>query len=427
MITVIKNGTVISMDEKRNEKYEVLDIVFKDDIIISMCSNYDGPYDKLIDAKNKIVMPGLVNTHAHLGMAMFRGINDYEDFNGWWGNMILPYEKKFTDKEVYLNTLYSCIEMIKTGTTTVCDMYFNKDGIMKAVKEAKVRTMFPLYFIGDYDKETFDDAENYYLNNRDNDLIKFYVSMHSLYTCSERLVAECKNFADKYNLLFGTHFCEHDSELNTIADKYNMKPVKVLDKYKLLDNKLSLAHCTHISDEELEMFKGKDVSFNHCPISNLNLGCGIADIPKYMKHGINISLGTDGQGSGNNMNMFYTMSLVDYIQKGIYKDTNILKSYDVLKMATINGAKALGMEQEIGSLEVGKKADIIIVDLNKFETYPYRDLLVSIVHNVLPQNIDTTIINGETLMQNHELLLNVDENKLMDRMDEMDKELKEGK
>lgn len=417
MIKVIKNGTVITMNNNDN-RISKYDIVIKDNIIIDVCENYNGEYDELIDAKGKIVMPGLINCHTHLGMSIFRATNDNLDLNSWLNNKIWPIESKMTSDDVYHTTLLSTIEMIKTGTTMSNDMYFHKEGALKAIKESKVRNMFPLYFIGEYKKEEFDELEKFYLSNKDNELLSFAVSPHSFYTCTKELMQNCKLLADKYDLPIHTHFCENESEVKTIETKYNMKPVEVLNDLGYLDNKLLLAHSTFISDSELELLKDKKVSLIHNPVSNLNLGCGIADIVKYLRHNLNICLGTDGVGSGNNMNLFYHMSFVDFLQKGKYQNPEIFESYETLKMATINGAKALGLEDKIGSIEVGKYADIIILDISNIETYPALDLIVEVVHNIESRNIDTTIINGEVLMQNHKIK-HIDEEFLKGKIDEI--------
>ena len=182
--------------------------------------------------------------------------------------------------------------------------------------------------------------------------------------------------------------------------------------YLFIFTKLILAHGTFISEEDQKLLASHDVSIATNPISNLNLGCGIADLVQYKKNGLNICLGTDGQGSGNTLNMFYHMSVVDQLQKAKYQDPTVFNSYEVLKMATIYGARALGLEDKIGSIEEGKKADIIILDLHNTEVYPTVDLINQIVHNVESSNIDTTIVNGCVLMENHQLTLPIDEEKL---------------
>lgn len=415
MLTLIKNGTVITMDEKRNNIYEKLDILIDDNIIKEISENYSGEYDKLIDAEGKIVMPGLINAHTHLGMSIFRATNDNMKLDDWLNNKIWPIEAKLTDEDIYYSTMLSCIEMIKTGTTTSNDMYISKNGMLKAINQMKVRNVFPLYFIGEYDEEKFKEEEKFYLENKNNNLLTFAVAPHSFYTCSEKLIESCKDMADKYNLLIHIHFCETEDEVKIIKEKYNLSPAQVLQKFNMLDNKLILAHGTFIDKDDQKILK-KNVSIVHNPLSNLNLGCGIAPIKEYLDNSINVCLGTDGQGSGNNLNMFYHMSLVDNLQKGINKNSNILSSYDVLKMATINGAKALGLENEIGSIEINKKADIIILNYDNIENSLHPDLISNIVHNTESINADTTIIDGNILMENHKLLLNIDENELKEKL-----------
>lgn len=417
MKKLIKNGLVITMDSKRNEKIEKLDIVIDDDKICELCPNYNGEYDLLIDAQNKIIMPGLINCHTHLGMSIFRATNDSLNLNEWLENKIWPIENTLTNEDIYYTTLLSLIEMIKTGTTTSNDMYFNCEGILKAIKEAKTRVMFTRC-LTDNDGEGNNRINEFiklYEENKNNELIKFAVAPHAMYTCSFDYLKDCSNLAKKLNIPVHMHFCENLDEVKGIKEKYQKKPVEVLKDIGLLDNKLILAHSTFIDDDELEILKNYDVSFVTNPISNLNLGCGIANISKYQNY-VNICLGTDGQGSGNNLNMFYHMSVTDLLQKGLYKDPKIMSSYDILKMATINGAKALGMEDIIGSVEIGKKADLIILNMDNILTYPNVDLINNICHNTLPNNIETTIINGDILMLNNKLMLDINEDELKQKI-----------
>lgn len=415
MITIIKNGTVITMDEKRNNMYEKLDIVIEDKIIKNICENYEGPYDKLIDATNKIVLPGLINGHTHLGMSIFRATNDNLDLNTWLTKKIWPIENQMTDSDMYYSTLLSCIEMIKTGTTTANNMYLCHDGELKAIKESKIRCMFSGSLMGDINNDGLNkihELENTMNKYPKDDLLTYSCAIHGLYTTTKEYVKECKKLADKYNLPIHIHYCENLNEVKTIEDYYKLSPANALKELGLLENKLILAHCTFINEEDQKILSNYDVSFVHNPVSNLNLGCGFADITSYKNKNINICLGTDGQGSGNNLNMFYHMSFVDFIQKGLYKDSTIASSYDTLKLATINGAKALGLENEIGSIEANKKADLVILDMNNIEVYPTVDLITQVVHNVESNNIDTTIINGEILMTNHKLTLPIKEDEL---------------
>ena len=417
MRKVIKNGLVISMDETR-DKIEKVDIVIDDDTITSITSNYEGTCDLLIDAKGKIVMPGLINCHTHLGMSYFRATNDDLTLQDWLTKKIWPIEDKMNNEDAYLSSLVSLLEMIKTGTTTSNDMYFNVDGTLKALKESKTRCLFTRCLLGnkDTDNGRIDEFIKLYKENKDNDLIKFSVAPHALYTCDLDYLKRCNTLAKDLNLPVHIHYCENKEELGNIRKAYNMEPIEVLKESGLINNKLILAHGTFLSDDDLNSFKDKDASVVHNPLSNLNLGCGIADISKYRKY-VNIALGTDGVGSGNNLNMFYHMSLVDLLQKGLHEDPTVMSSYEVLKMATINGAKALGMENIIGSIKEGKKADIIILDMNDTLTKPSVDIINNVCHNAF-NSVSTTIVNGEVLMLNKKILLNIDEKELIKKCEE---------
>lgn len=423
MIKVIKNGTVITMDKNRS-KYEKIDIVITDDSITELVQNYDGQADMVIDAAGKIVMPGLINCHTHLGMSIFRATNDNLSLDDWLNNKIWPIENNMTDDDIYYTTLLSCVEMIKTGTVMANDMYFGCNGSLKAINKSKIRCLFSRCLMDNDDKgeERIKEFLDLHKNNT-NPLVKFAVAPHALYTCSKNYLKKCSDLALQLNMPLHIHFCENENEVDGIIKNYGVSPVRAIESLGFLRNRLILAHSTFLSDDGLKMLKNHDVSIVHNPISNLNLGCGIADVTKYRQY-VNICLGTDGQGSGNNMNLFNHMSVVDLLQKGIYKNPTVYSSYDTLRMATVDGAIALGINDLIGKIKVGKKADIIILDLNNIEAYPTVDLITQVVHNTESVNVDTTIINGEILMKNHKLLLDIDENKLKNKVNDILKRLK---
>ena len=404
MKMLIKNATLISMSEKRERVEENIDIKIEDNKIIEIGKdlNLDG-IDKVIDASGKVVMPGLINTHAHVPMSIFRETVDGYSLQDWLTQKIWPMEDKLTNEDIYYASMLSFIEMIKTGCTTINDMYFMTEDIIKAAKETKIRLQTSRTLMGKDDEQgrkRIEELEELLQKYQEKDeLITFNVGVHGLYTTEEKYVEKCIAFAKEKELPIHMHFCENAKEVEDITNGYNEIPTEILKK-QFKNQKLILAHCVKLSKEDIQTLKELDVSISHCPVSNLKLGCGIANISEMVKQGVNVSLGTDGQGSGSNLDLFESMKFTALLQKGIKEDATELPAYEVLKMTTINGAKALGLEKEIGSIEEGKCADIIILELDNIVTNPINDLCSDIVYNVKGNNVETTIVNGNILMEN---------------------------
>ena len=419
MKILIKNTTLISMSENREKIEENVDIEIIDSKITKIAKNIEVlGADKAIEAKGKIVMPGLINTHAHVPMSIFRETVDGYNLQDWLTKKIWPMEDKLTNEDIYYASYLSFLEMIKTGTTTINDMYFITEDIIKAAVECGIRlqTTRTLMDAGSDAlgeerlselKELIEKYKNY------NDCITLNVGIHGLYTSSREYVQKCIKFAKENELLLHMHFCENTKEVQDIENAYNEKPIDVLEK-EFKDEKIILAHAVKLNEKEIEkLAKNKNVSVSHCPVSNLKLGCGIANITKMLKEGINVSIGTDGQGSGSNLDLFESMKYTALLQKGINEDPVTMPAYEVLKMATINGAKALGLQEKIGSIEEGKQADLIILNLDTVVTKPVNDLISDIVYNVKGNNVETTIVNGKILMENKQL--KIKENEIYDK------------
>ena len=407
MKILIKNATLISMSDNREKIEENMDICVDENKIVEIGKRLNGNnVDKVIDAKNKVVMPGLVNTHSHIPMCIFRETADGYSLQDWLTKKIWPMEDKMTENDMYEASILSFIEMIKTGTTTVNEMYFLTEGIIKAAKETKVRIQTSRVVMD----ENFEAGEKRFnelkslidkYNNKD-ELITFNVAVHGLYTNSKEYVQKCIQYAHEKGLNIHMHFCENEKEVEDITNSYNELPVDVLENL-FKNEKMILAHCVKLTDDDIKRLKKLDVHISHCPISNLKLGCGIANIKKMMEEGINVSLGTDGQGSSCNLDMFEVMKFTPLLQKGINENAQLIPAYEVLKMATINGAKALSMEDKIGSIEVGKNADLIIIDINSVIMNPINDLISDIVYNAKGTDVVTTIVNGNILMEDRKV------------------------
>lgn len=405
MKILIKNCILISMDDKREKVENNIDILIEDNKIKSIGQDISvDETTKIIDATGKVVMPGLINTHSHIPMSIFRETLDGYNLQDWLEQKIWPMEEKLTPKDIFYASYLSFLEMVKTGTTTVNDMYSLTDEIIKAMQEVGIRLQTTRTIVNIAGKE---DGEN-----RINDLkeliqkyngkyetLTFNVGVHGMYTTDGEGIDDSIKMAEEYGLPVHIHFCENSKELIDIKNLHNDEPINVL-KSKFRNVKTILAHAVKLTETEIDQLKGMDVSVSHCPVSNLRLGCGIAKIDYMKKQGINVSLGTDGQGSGSNLDLFETMKFTALLQKGISEDPTKMDAYEVIKMATINGAKALGLEDKIGSIEPNKLADIIIVDIDDIKIKPVNNILSEIVYNVKGNNVITTIVNGKILMEN---------------------------
>lgn len=411
MRTCIQNCTLISMAKEREKIEYNIDIIIEDNKIIKIGKNLNNEMvEKCIDATNKVVMPGLINTHAHVPMSIFRETLDGYNLQDWLTKKIWPMEDKLNKEDIYYASYLSFIEMIKTGTTTINDMYFMTDDIIKAMLEAGIRlqtTRTLMNLTGGEDRlEELKELLSKYKEK--DEKLTFNVGIHGLYTTTEDYVDKCIRFAKENDLPIHMHFCENSSEVKDIQKLYNRKPTEVLGE-KFRNTKTLLAHCVELTEKDIDEIKNMDISISHCPVSNLKLGCGVAKINYMLNNGINISLGTDGQGSGSNLDLFETMKFTALLQKGISENPENLPAYEVLKMATINGAKALGLEEKIGSIEEGKIADIIIIDIEDSKIKPVNNLISEIVYNVKGNNVVTTIINGKILMEDKKLINNNEE------------------
>ncbi len=420
---LIKNGNVIIFEED-DVKVKKLDIRINGDIIEEMEEKLDEKIgEKVIDTTDKVVMPGLINTHAHIAMSIFRGTFEGCDLYTWLNEKIWPIEAKLTEEQVYDATMLSILEMISKGTTCVNDHYFFSEQIRKALEESKMRAVITRVLMDNDGKEASENRINefvelYESRDRNNDLITYSVAPHGLYTCSGEVLRKSRELALKYNLPIHVHFLESINEIESIKELHGDTGANVLKKY--FDGlHIILAHGVKISDEDIKVLKTLDCGIAHCPISNLRLGCKIADTTKYLDEGINVALGTDGQGSGNNLDMFEAMKIAGLIQGGIHENEKRISAKDVIKMATINGAKLLGLEDKIGSIEIGKKADIIIVDisdkLDNVKMLPNIDIVSNLVYNADGKNVDTTIVNGQVLMENRNVKV-IDTNKVVKKI-----------
>ncbi len=402
MKILIKHATLVSMDENREKIEENMDILIQQDRIEKIGKNIMEKDCKILEANHRIVMPGMINTHAHVPMSLFKESVDGYPLQEWLEKKIWPIEDHLTNEDIQKYSAMTFDEMIHTGTTMVNDQYFDTEAIIRAAQEKQIRIELTRTLMDSDGKgdRRLDELEELLEKYKQIDgCITFNIGLHGLYTSNETYVQKVTDFARKTGLKIHMHFCENAKEVEDIKREYHVDyPAQVLKKY-FYGIPVILAHGVKLTEQDIQILKTLNVSVAHCPVSNLKLGCGIAPVQMLLKKGLNVSLGTDGQGSGSNMDMFEAMKFAALLQKGSTENPMAMGAYETLQLATINGAKAMGMEKEIGSITVGKKADLILVDLEEnYVERPVNDVLATLVYNAKGTNVKMTMVNGKILM-----------------------------
>ena len=426
---LIKNALILNPNNFEEKKQSLL---IKNDLIAEISDEIDeSNVDKIIDASGKILLPGLVNTHTHLSMTLFRGLADDLSLDSWLNDHIWPMEANLNGDYCYIGALLGAVELIKSGTTTFSDMYFYMEDVARAVDEAGIRAVLSYGMIdfGDAERREAEIKENLDLFKNCNGMadgrIKVFFGPHSPYTASEELLIKVRQLADEYNIGIHIHVSETQKEINDISEEKGLRPFEYLDKIGFLGPDVLAAHCVWLSDEEIDIIKKNNVKVSHNPCSNMKLASGIAPISKLLEKDVCVSIGTDGASSNNNLDLIEELKTASLLQKVSTLDPNVLNSHEALAMGTINGAEALGLSDEIGSIEVGKKADIILIDKNSANMVPDSTTLTSnVIYSANGSNVDTTICNGKILMENKKLTV-LDEQEIYEKAREAIKNLKE--
>ncbi len=404
MKTLIKNATLLDMIGS-TPNVRKTDILIDENLISKIEENIEDEADQIIDAKENVIMPGLVNTHTHLAMSIFRGYKDDQKLMDWLENAIFPVEDKLRPDDIYWNSFLSCIELIKTGTTTFNDMYFGMDKTIEAVEESGLRGVIAWCITDTSIKDKIERTREYHKKyNKENSRIKIYVSAHAPYSCNPDTMKLCVDLAKELNTGLHIHLSETLQEEKIIRERYDKTGTEYLNDLHAFDVPVVLAHGIYISDSDLEILKKIKGGISHNPISNCKLSSGICDVTKLRKNGINVGIGTDGIGSTTTLDMFEEMKTAAYLQKINTMEPTAINAYEILKMSTIEGARVLGLENEIGTIEVGKKADMIIINTDKTHLYPENDLCTNLVYSANGADVDTVIIDGKIIMKNRKLI-----------------------
>lgn len=408
---LIQNGMLLTLDPQLTV-IENGYIAIKGDTIAHIGSGMNPSLSasKIIDAHGGIILPGLVNGHTHASMTLFRGLADDLPLMEWLSGYIFPAESRMDADFVYTGSLLACAEMILSGTTTFCDMYLFEDEVAKAAKRSGMRSLvgevlydFPSPNYGPIEKG-FEYTERLIQKWKNDPLVSIAVEAHALFTCSPDLLKTCHAIAQKHEVPLVIHVAETLGELADVQAKYGKKPFEHLESLGILGPHIIADHCVHLDDSEIERMIRHRVNVITNPESNMKLASGIAPVTRLIAGGLTVGLGTDGCASNNNLDMLLEMDTAAKLQKIASMDPTALDAVTVLKMATCEGAKALGFGDLTGSLELGKKADIIIVDTRKPHLTPLYNPYSHLVYSAGGADVSHSIINGRLVMENRRLL-----------------------
>jgi 5-methylthioadenosine/S-adenosylhomocysteine deaminase len=358
-----------------------------------------------------LAMPGLINGHTHAPMSLFRGLADDLPLKTWLEEHMFPAEAKWVNAEfAYQGTLLACAEMIRSGTTTFADGYFFEEQAAKAVHEAGMRAILAQ---GTLDFPTPDSPGpqeglkrigEFVRTHSPSSLVRPSLFAHALYTYSPALLVRCRDLAEEYGVPWVIHLAETQSEVEEVSRKYGRRPVDHMESLGLLSPNLIACHCVWLTEGEMDLLARRGVKVVHNPESNMKLASGVAPVPDLLRRGIAVGLGTDGCASNNNLDLFQEMDFAAKVHKVHRMDPTVMPAETVLEMATLGGARVLGLEDEIGTLTVGKKADLIVVDLEKPHLQPVYNVVSQLVYAAGGADVRDVIIDGRIVMKDRKLL-----------------------
>lgn len=382
------------------------EIAVQDGVILSMTGAPEGfAADKVIDGEGKLCIPGLVNAHTHVYMSLFRNYADDVAFTEWLFDRVLPKEDAMSVEDAYWGTLLGCIEMIKSGTTTFCDMYPIAGMAAEAARKAGMRAVVSRGLTGSEGGERrIAEALGEWEKWKHDPMVTHMLAPHAIYTCDTPFLERVMQVSDETGMLINTHLSESEKEIADCYAQHGCSPVEYLAKLGLFERKTLAAHCVHLSEVDIMLLAEKGVSVAHNPKSNLKLANGIAPVKQMLDAGVNVCLGTDGAGSNNTLNMFSEMNFACLLPKGVNKQGDVVSAKTVLQMATLNGAKALSLEK-VGDLQAGWRADIAILDLHRPWLYPMHDMANALCYSANGTEVETVLIDGEIVMEQGKMTL----------------------
>ena len=410
MNTLFKNITSVVPDGAGGFKTIKGDVCVSGELISGVGRVPEGfVADRTVDGAGKLLIPGLINAHTHVYMTVFRNYADDLDFTDWLFGRILPIEDKLVYDDHYWATKLGYMEMLATGTTCSLDMNISINAAPNAQQECGIRAVLSRGLTGGADdaeggerrlREALTEIETW----KGAKGLTFMLAPHAPYTCDPGYLREVAAAADKAALPMNIHMSESLDELDTIRQKYGMSPPEYLDSVGVLRRDTVCAHCVHLSKSDVALMAARGVSVASNPVSNLKLGNGTADIPALMKAGVNVAIGTDGTASNNTLNMIREMSFMSLLHKGAHGDASLVSAQETFRMATVGGAKALGLEGVTGEIREGLQADLVMLDLDKPWLRPHNDLIASLCYSMNGSEVELTMVAGKVLYEKGEFL-----------------------
>ncbi len=433
MKTRIENVTLLTL-VKDQEMINNGVIEFVDDLITHIGKNpSDLKMDLIIDGKGGIVMPGMINTHTHVGMVPFRTLGD--DCKDRLRRFLFPLENECMNvRLVYASAKYAIAEMLLGGVTTFVDMYYFEDEIAKATDQMGARALLGETVI---DFKTCDTQKPYggidyakafipkWLNHP---RITPFIAPHATNTNSKEALIEANELSKQYQVPISMHIAEMDYEMDYFRQLCNMTPIEYLDSIGLLSSRLIGAHCIHLTKHDMELMRDKHVSVAHCIGSNTKAAKGVAPVKEMLQYDIPVGLGTDGPSSGNTIDLLTQFKLFATFHKNHNHDRSIFNSKSIVELGTINGAKAIGLDHQIGTLEVGKKADLVLIETQSVNMFPIFDPYAALVYSANPSNVEMVFVDGKCLVKDKQLVhydLNELRQDLIKEMEEFSKKAME--
>lgn len=433
-VLIIKDAMILPMDASGSfiEQGDLLiigDRIKALGTLTNLKSSY--PHARVINGKGKLIMPGLINLHTHVPMTLFRGYADDLPLHEWLYDYIFPIEAAFiTPRNVRYGSILAVAEMLRSGTTTFNDMYYYVDDIAEVVDKTGIRGVLSESVIDfaapnnptpEHCLKLGEELHQKWLHHP---RITVSFSAHAIYSTSEKYIQQAYELAGRYNVPFNIHLAETRKEFDDMMTREGITPTAWLEKIGVLGSNTIGAHGVHLTEKDIEIVASRGVSIAHNPECNMKLASGVAPIPQMLKAGVKVGFGTDGVASNNNMDLFEEMNSAAILHKLISKDPTTLDARTVVEMATIGGARALGMDHEIGSLEPGKKADLIVLDMMQPHAHPVYNIYSLVVYSLQGSDVESVIIDGEWVMENKKLT-HFDETSLYSTIEDIARQIRD--